>query len=155
MSSDAKLYNEEYLQIMKTFDSLSDMSCNRIELIRDLALGLNYKTIGLANCVMFNRETKVIKEYLSKDFDVHSVNCKYGRLRENELFAGGNTRIVCNPAGQAEFLNENDCDLNVSIGLCVGHDMIFSTQSKSPVTTLFTKDFTNGNDPAAAVDDIR
>ena len=155
MSSDATLYNEEYLQIMKTFDSLSDMSCNRIELIRDLARGLNYKTIGLANCVMFNRETKVIQAFLSKYFTVHSVNCKYGRLRENELFNGGSTRIICNPAGQADFLNENNCDMNVSIGLCVGHDMIFNAQSRAPVTTLFTKDFTNGNDPAAAVDDIR
>ena len=155
MNSDVKLYNEQYLNIMKEFDSLSDMSCNRIELIRDLAKGLKFKTIGLANCVMFNRETKVIEEYLSKDFNVHKVNCKYGRITRGDLFNDGGSRVICNPAGQAEFLNDNETDMNLSIGLCVGHDMIFNCQSKAPVTTIFTKDFTNDNDPSVAVDDIR
>jgi uncharacterized metal-binding protein len=155
MNTDATLYNEHYLAVMKQFDTLSDMSCNRIELIRDLALGLKFKTIGLANCVMFNRETKAIEQYLSKDFNVHKVNCKYGRLTRNDLFNDGNPRIICNPAGQAEFLNENKTDMNLSIGLCVGHDMVFNCQSKAPVTTLFTKDFTNNNDPSVAINDIR
>ena len=154
MTTDAKLYNQKDRQIMQTFNALSDMSCNRIELIKDLALGLNCKTIGLANCVMFGRETKAIQTYLSKDFTVHTVNCKYGRLKESELLQGGSSRIICNPAGQADFLNSKSSDLNVSIGLCVGHDMIFNAQSKAPVTTVFTKDFTNNNDPAVAVDEL-
>lgn len=154
MNSDVKLYNQAELQIMKTFDELPDMSLNRIELIKGIALGLNYKTIGLANCVMFNRETQAIEEYLSKDFTVYSVNCKYGRLREKELFGAGGPRVICNPAGQADFLNSKGCEMNISIALCVGHDMIFSSQSQAPVTTLFTKDFTNGNDPAIAVAEL-
>lgn len=154
MSEDRKLYNEQYLQIMAEFDSLPGMSCNRIELIKDLAVGMNYKTIGLANCVMFTRETKVIKTYLEKEFNVYSVNCKHGRLKRAELLANGDASIICNPAGQAEFLTSKKCDLNISIGLCVGHDMIFNDQSKAPVTTLFTKDFTNNNNPAKAVNDI-
>ena len=155
MNQDVKLYNEEYLQIMETFESLPDMSFNRIELIRDLALGLNYKTIGLANCVMFTRETKAIQKFLSKDFTVYSVNCKHGRLREDELLQNNNERIICNPAGQAEFLTSKKCDLNISLGLCVGHDMVFNEQSQAPVTTVFTKDFTNNNNPAIAVAELR
>ena len=155
MADDAKLYNEQDRQIMGRFNTLSDMSCNRIELIKDLALGLNCKTIGLAHCVMFGRESKVIQEYLSNEFSVHTVNCKHGRLREGELLKGGSTRIICNPAGQAKFLNSKRCDLNISIGLCVGHDMIFNKHSNAPVTTIFTKDFTNDNNPAIAVDELR
>ena len=151
MSNDSKLYSQKECQIMEVFNELPDMSCNRIELIRDLALGTNCKTIGLANCVMFGRETKAIERFLSKDFIVHSVNCKYGRLQEGELIKGGSARVICNPAGQADFLNAQGSDLNISIGLCVGHDMIFSQHSQAPVTTLFTKDFTNDNDPAEAV----
>lgn len=154
MNQDSTLYSKEEIDLMSEFDTLSDMSCNRLVLIRDLALGLKYKKIGLANCVMFNRETKAIEQYLGKDFTVHKVHCKYGRLTRNELFKNGDSSIICNPAGQANFLNSNETDMNISIGLCVGHDMVFSSQSKAPVTTIFTKDFTNNNDPAVAVAEI-
>jgi len=62
--------------------------------------------------------------------------------------------IACNPAGQADFLNKKNTDLNISMGLCVGHDMIFSKKSEALVTNLFDKDFTNNNNPAQAIADI-
>ena len=61
---------------------------------------------------------------------------------------------MCNPAGQADFLNKNNTDLNISMGLCVGHDMIFSKKSAGLVTNLFDKDFTNNNNPGQAIADI-
>jgi len=41
------------------------------------------------------------------------------------------------------------------MGLCVGHDMIFSKLSHGLVTNLFDKDFTNNNNPAQAIADIQ
>lgn len=154
MHNESKLYDKNSLEIMRAQSNLSDMSYNRIELIRDLAQDLKFTRIGLANCVMFNREAQVIEDFLSKDFQVFSVNCKVGQLKKNELFEGGGTRTLCNPAGQAEFLNGKETDMNISIGLCVGHDMIFNTNSAAPVTSIFTKDFTNGNNPDKAIQDI-
>ena len=40
-------------------------------------------------------------------------------------------------------------DLNVVVGLCVGHDSLFMKYSKAPVTTLITKDRVTGHNPAA------
>jgi uncharacterized metal-binding protein len=47
---------------------------------------------------------------------------------------------TCNPMGQATILNKENTDLNIVIGLCVGHDTLFYKHSTAPVTTLVVKD---------------
>jgi uncharacterized metal-binding protein len=56
---------------------------------------------------------------------------------------------VCNPVYQAELLNEAGTQLNIVLGLCVGHDMLFTKNSKAYVTTLSVKDRMTGNNPIA------
>lgn len=58
---------------------------------------------------------------------------------------------MCNPILQAELLNEAESELNVVVGLCVGHDSLFIKYSQAPVTTLVTKDRATGHNPAAAL----
>ena len=58
---------------------------------------------------------------------------------------------MCNPILQARLLNEAKTDLNVVIGLCVGHDSLFYKYSEAYVTTLVTKDRVTGNNPAAVL----
>ena len=58
---------------------------------------------------------------------------------------------LCNPVLQARLLNEKKTDLNVVVGLCVGHDSLFMKHSDAPVTTLITKDRVLGHNPAAAL----
>ena len=65
-----------------------------------------------------------------------------GLIREARIFA----RIL-----QARLLNEARTDLNVVIGLCVGHDSLFYKYSEAYATTLVTKDRVTGNNPAAAL----
>jgi len=149
------LYDKDSLELMHIADRTSDMSINRIQEINNFALNGNYKRIGIAHCITFSSEAHIIEQFLSKNFTVFTVDCKYGRLRKQDLFGVHSGRILCNPAGQAQYLNENNTDLNISLGLCVGHDMIFSKKSSAPVTSLFCKDFTNNNNPAKAVSDIR
>jgi uncharacterized metal-binding protein len=48
--------------------------------------------------------------------------------------------VSCNPAGQAKYLEEKRTELNIMVGLCLGHDMIFNSKSKAPVTPLVVKD---------------
>ena len=38
-----------------------------------------------------------------------------------------------------------------SLGLCVGHDMLFNKHSKAPVTTLVVKDRVTGHNPVAVL----
>ncbi|GAI95715.1 unnamed protein product, partial [marine sediment metagenome] len=48
--------------------------------------------------------------------------------------------VTCNPVAQALLLNNVKTDLNLIIGLCIGHDITFTHLSEAPVTTLIAKD---------------
>ena len=58
---------------------------------------------------------------------------------------------MCNPILQAKQLNAGKTDLNVVIGLCVGHDSLFNKYSDALVTTLLTKDRVPEHSAAAAL----
>jgi uncharacterized metal-binding protein len=116
---------------------------------------LGYKRIGLAFCIGLSEEAKIIDEILSKHFEVVSVCCKVCGINKKDFdlqqISSENTEVMCNPAGQAQMLNDAETQLNVICGLCVGHDAIFSKVSKAPVTTLIAKDRVLAHNPAAAI----
>ncbi|HHT71048.1 MAG TPA: DUF1847 domain-containing protein, partial [Firmicutes bacterium] len=56
-----------------------------------------------------------------------------------------------NPIGQAMALNKSQTDLNIILGLCVGHDTLFIKYSQAPVTVLAVKDRVLGHNPMAAL----
>ena len=39
---------------------------------------------------------------------------------------------------QAKLLNKAHTDINIIVGLCVGDDIIFTSESHAPVTTLIS-----------------
>lgn len=149
-----ELYTKEFKAIMQSNADCSKLRTNRIEEIKNFAQSINFKRIGIAHCVSFSSEAKVLNDYLLKYFDVFTVDCKYGRLTKKALLGGESKRILCNPAGQADFLNNHKTELNISMGLCVGHDMIFSKLSEGLVTNLFDKDFTNKHNPIQAINEL-
>ncbi len=55
--------------------------------------------------------------------------------------------VACNPIGQAMLLNRAETDMNVVVGLCVDHDILFTKHSEAPVTTLIAKDRVTGHNP--------
>ena len=55
---------------------------------------------------------------------------------------------ACNPVLQAKVLNRAQTGLNVTLGLCVGHDSLFYRFSQAPVTTLFAKERVRGHSRA-------
>ncbi len=149
-----KIYTKEFRKIMQVNYDYTSMSSNRIEEIMNFARGMNFERLGIAYCITFSYEAQVLKQYFSEYFDVYTVDCKYGKVPKQEILGGRGNRIMCNPAGQADFLNKHNTELNISMGLCVGHDMIFSKQSDGLVTNLFDKDFTNNNNPGKAFSEI-
>ncbi|MFO7982375.1 MAG: DUF1847 domain-containing protein, partial [Desulfuromonadales bacterium] len=58
---------------------------------------------------------------------------------------------ACNPIAQARLLNEARTDMNIIVGLCVGHDMLFSKYSDAPVTTMVAKDRVTGHNPVSVL----
>lgn len=88
-------------------------------------------------------------------FEVDSIICKVGHQSRHEVLEveeSGNA--MCNPIAQAEFLNRAGTQLNVVVGLCVGHDSLFIQYSEAPVTVLATKDHVYDNAPLAGLDVI-
>lgn len=58
---------------------------------------------------------------------------------------------MCNPIGQAMALNEAGTELNILMGLCVGHDTLFYKFCKGFCTVLVTKDRVLAHNPAGAL----
>ena len=56
---------------------------------------------------------------------------------------------MCNPILQARHLNRLGTELNIVVGLCVGHDSMFYKYSEALTTTLVAKDRVTGHSPAA------
>jgi len=116
---------------------------------------LQYQKIGLAFCIGLSEEAKIIDGILSKHFKVVSVCCKVCGIGKKDFdlpqISSKGREVMCNPAGQAQLLNEEKTQLNVLCGLCVGHDAIFAKVSDAPVTTLISKDRVLAHNPAGAI----
>ncbi len=117
---------------------------------------LGLRRVGLAFCVGLASEAAIIAGILSRYVDVASVCCKVSGITKRtlgleQIKPEKEKEITCNPAGQAQLLNEAGTELNILCGLCVGHDAIFSTISNVPVTTLIVKDRVLAHNPIGAV----
>lgn len=90
--------------------------------------------------------------------EVVSVICKTGGtdkttagIADAHKVKPGQFEPMCNPIAQAMLLNEQHTQLNIALGLCVGHDSMFYKYSDALVTTLVAKDRVTGHNPAAAI----
>jgi uncharacterized metal-binding protein len=131
----------------------------RVEEIIAFANRIGAKRIGIATCIGLIQETRLfVKVLKAHDLEPYTVLCKVGSVDKTEIgipndlkVKKGSYEAICNPILQAKLLNEQKTDLNVIVGLCVGHDSLFIKNSDAPVTTLITKDRVLGHNPAAAL----
>jgi len=131
----------------------------RVEDTIALAILMGWKKIGIATCVGLLDETERLSDILrAQGLEPLSVCCKAGSidklklgLKEENKVRPGSFEPACNPIAQAHLLNQAGTDMNVIVGLCVGHDMLFSKHSQAPVTTLVAKDRVTGHNPAAVL----
>ena len=72
-------------------------------------------------------------------------------LKEDEKVRKGLFEPICNPIAQARLLNNAKTDLNLVVGLCIGHDILFLKNAQAPSTVLIVKDRVLGHNPAAAI----
>lgn len=134
------LYNETDKEILKIAEDALNPHIDRVNEIIEYAKEAKIKTIGIANCTIFNKEAVRLEDiFVKAGFEVEKVNCKYGKVPFDELVPGYKG-VSCNPAGQAKYLEDKGTELNIMMGLCLGHDMIFNSKSKAPVTPLIVKD---------------
>ncbi|MEI8185313.1 MAG: DUF1847 domain-containing protein [Chlorobiaceae bacterium] len=131
----------------------------RVEETIAFANRIGAKKIGLATCIGLSEEARIFVKVLKiNGLEPNSVICKIGAVDKSEIgieddlkIQKGSHESMCNPILQARLLNAEKTDLNVIIGLCVGHDSLFIKYSDAPVTTLIAKDRLLGHNPAAAL----
>lgn len=160
----AKRYSDPVLQKMMTTaakvekETLKDVDGvrtpvrPRISEIMAFADGMGWKRIGVAFCLAARDEAlRLVKVLEARDFEVCSIICRGFGMTKGELgipeeaCLKSPSETVCNPIYQAELLNEAGTDLNIVVGLCVGHDMLFNKHSNAYVTTLSVKDRMTAN----------
>jgi uncharacterized metal-binding protein len=135
-----ELYNSTDREIMKIAEDSLNPRVDRVEEIIRYAREAGIQRIGIANCTAFNKEADRLEDLLVEEgFEVAKANCKLGRIPFSDLLPDYKG-VSCNPAGQASFLADFSAELNIMMGLCLGHDMIFNSKSSAPVTPLIVKD---------------
>jgi uncharacterized metal-binding protein len=127
----------------------------RVKEVIEYSKKMGYRKLGLAFCVALRHEARILQNMLEANgFDVISISCMAGAAIRNEVGfeeISGVGKTLCNPLMQAEVLNENETELNIMAGLCVGHDVLFIKHSKAGVTPLVVKDRVLQHNPAAAL----
>jgi uncharacterized metal-binding protein len=131
------------------------MQKTRIEETIEFAKAMGYSRVGIAFCIGLSEEAERIHGVLSRHFEVYSVCCKVCAIPKKTFglkpVRGDDNEVMCNPIGQARVLNEKHTDLNLIVGLCMGHDIAFSTHSEAPVSTLVVKDRVLAHNPCGAI----
>ena len=145
------LYTAHDLHIMRLAEAARLPGKNRIVELMNYARLAGIRRIGIANCISLQKEADALKSILEQEFEVVAIDCKVGKLTTAELLDTDARGISCNPAAQAALLAEAKTELNVSVGLCMGHDMVFAGHSNSPVTTLIVKDRAHRHNPCMAL----
>lgn len=131
----------------------------RILEIAEFARRMGYHRLGLVFCAGLAREARVVAEYYrGSGFTVVSVICKVGNVPKERLgvaddqkIAVGRPEAMCNPITQAMIVNAAGTELNILLGLCVGHDSLVLKYAEAPCTVLAVKDRLLGHNPLAAV----
>ncbi len=131
----------------------------RLEETIDFMKKCGYKKIGLAFCVGLRNEAKTLTKILEyHGFEVCSVICKCGAvpkthigISQEETVRNNPDEIMCNPIGQALYLNEEKVDFTLLFGLCVGHDTLALKYLESPVSVFAVKDRVLAHNPVAAI----
>jgi uncharacterized metal-binding protein len=118
----------------------------------DMARMCGYKRLGICFCLGLMEEARTVCKILTRSgFTVVPVVCKTGGIPKDLLGIENGGNAMCNPIGQAYYLNEQNTEFNIALGLCVGHDSLFFKYSKAPVTVLAAKDKVLGHNPLACI----
>ncbi|MDR0578301.1 MAG: DUF1847 domain-containing protein [Candidatus Accumulibacter sp.] len=132
---------------------------SRVEEIVAFARRIDARRVGIASCLGLAGESRTFARVLrAAGLEPHTVLCKVGSIDKADVGIPDSLKVrrgafeaCCNPILQAQLLNAEKTQLNVIVGLCVGHDSLFMKHSDALVTTLVVKDRTNGHNPVSTL----
>ena len=162
-----RLAYQDEPRIAKMFSAAAEIDAehyckiSRLEEIILFAKKIGAKKVGIATCMgLMTEATIMTKIFKAKGIDDYlCVGCKAGANskedvgipREHKINPDKEFEPACNPILQAEILNNAETDLNILVGLCVGHDAIFTMHAKAPCVTFTVKDKLLQHNPLAAI----
>ncbi|MBR0084990.1 MAG: DUF1847 domain-containing protein [Lachnospiraceae bacterium] len=128
----------------------------RVQEIIDFCRRMGFKKVGIATCIGLIKEAQIAARiFRNAGLEVFGQSCKAGMIPKSRFDIPEKCNAVgadiCNPIFQAKHINKLGTELNVIVGLCVGHDSLFYKYSEALCTTLITKDRVTGHNPAAAL----
>lgn len=148
--SEVRAINLAWIELIKKVEQ-NVWSWTRIDEVIEYAKIRKVKKIGVATCAGLLYEAKLLTDILeTHDFEVISVSCLAGEVTPEDVDMPS-CKAFCNPLVQAGVLNQEGTELNIMLGLCIGHDILFIRNSKADVTPLVVKDRALGHNPAIAL----
>jgi uncharacterized metal-binding protein len=148
--------NRQVLQAAARTEYEGYCKLTRVEEIVDFAKRMGFTKIGIATCAGLLRESRALARILrARGFTVYAIACKAGMADKSLVGIDEECKAVganmCNPVLQARYLNRAGTQLNIVMGLCVGHDCLFYKYAQALTTTLVAKDRVTGHNPAAVL----
>lgn len=136
---------EDKEEMKRTRVALVKARKSRLQELIEFIKVSGFKRIGVANCFSMQKYADNLVAVLREQgFEVFGVNCKESGL-DGCLISEDMKGPCCDPVSQAAFLNEQKTDLNIEVGLCLGHGLLFQKYSHAPVTTFIVKDFAHNH----------
>ena len=126
---------------------------SRLQEIIEFAKSMNFKRIGIAYCYGMEKDAaQVTQIFRESGFRISPVSCTTGGFKQSDVNDNSNIeKVSCNPLAQSEQLNSENVDFTVTMGLCLGHDILFQKNIKSYTTTLLVKDRVYNHNPIEAL----
>ena len=108
----------------------------RLEEVGEFSKLMGYQRLGLAHCPDMAVEAEKVAHAL-------------GNVGLDPVQPPSSA--TCDPLGQAEFFAEQDTDLNLLAGMCVGHEAVFLKATEAPAVGLIARDMRLRHNPVAAL----
>ena len=147
--------DQKILQVSTAIEGNYYLQKTRVEELIIFCREMNYRRLGVAFCLGLEKEAQILCTFLRKHFTVSSICCKVCGVSKEDFglkkIDPHRHEIMCNPLMQAKVLQDENTELNIIVGLCLGHDLLFTKYSHAPVTTLIVKDRLLAHNPAGAL----
>lgn len=132
-------YNIEDKSVM--INATKAQNKSRLQELIDFAKISGFTRLGIATCKVLQSYADKLAELLkSAGFEVYTINCRESGL-DSSIICEEMSGSCCDPLSQADYLNSMQTELNIEVGLCLGHGLLFRKYSKAMVTTFLVKDF--------------
>lgn len=148
---------EENQKIVRAAAKLVDHgragTLSRLEELGEFIRTMEFSTVGLAYCYGMEKEAEAVAAYLrNQGASIAAVSCTAGGMAQNSINTESSiTAAGCNPIQQARELNSRGPGLVITLGLCLGHDILFNRYIEGDVTNLAVKDRVHAHRPLEAL----